>query len=326
MRRSPPRRDVLPVLVALYADTPPAVWAQAEAAARRLGARPEGERRALAAHVELARRLRARPDDVVAAVLDAGGRLVTTRPGSALGADVLFDGRHLVVPREDEAGRRAYLLVRNAPALVEATRLPPREAEVLRLSARGESGKAVALTLGVPASAVSTALARAAARLTLPSRAALIDVATGLLGGDDDGVCEPLSEAERAVHELLRRGLSNAEIARLRRRSPNTIANQVAAILRKSRRGSRRALRPRGDEPDSDGARSAQEAGMPGCRSPRRPEPPRCEAMRRHCATITMAAGASSVLAGGVTRRVGATSPERAASPSKASMPSNARR
>jgi len=42
-----------------------------------------------------------------------------------------------------------------------------------------------------------------------------------------------LSPSERAVCELLLAGLSNAEIARRRQTSVRTIANQVAAILKK---------------------------------------------------------------------------------------------
>ena len=52
----------------------------------------------------------------------------------------------------------------------------------------------------------------------------------------------PLTDAERAVLELLRRGLSNDEIARRRGRSTNTIKTQAAAIVRKTSGSSRRAV------------------------------------------------------------------------------------
>src|SRR5262245_8292819 len=42
-----------------------------------------------------------------------------------------------------------------------------------------------------------------------------------------------LTAAERDVARLLARGLSNARIARLRRTSTRTVANQVASLLRK---------------------------------------------------------------------------------------------
>ncbi len=43
----------------------------------------------------------------------------------------------------------------------------------------------------------------------------------------------PLTPAEREVAELLRLGLTNAEIARRRGRSPRTVANQIASLMRK---------------------------------------------------------------------------------------------
>jgi DNA-binding CsgD family transcriptional regulator len=51
-----------------------------------------------------------------------------------------------------------------------------------------------------------------------------------------------LTAAEREILELLERGLSNDEIARLRNRSIRTVANQVAALLRKTKTRSRREL------------------------------------------------------------------------------------
>lgn len=42
-----------------------------------------------------------------------------------------------------------------------------------------------------------------------------------------------LTPAERAVLELLLRGASNADIARQRRSSVRTVANQVASVFRK---------------------------------------------------------------------------------------------
>src|SRR5262245_25627653 len=51
-----------------------------------------------------------------------------------------------------------------------------------------------------------------------------------------------LSAAEKAVCRLLLTGASNAEIARQRRTSVRTIANQVASILKKLGAGSRSEL------------------------------------------------------------------------------------
>jgi DNA-binding CsgD family transcriptional regulator len=52
-----------------------------------------------------------------------------------------------------------------------------------------------------------------------------------------------LTGAERAVVELARSGLSNAAIARRRRCSPRTVANQLASAYKKLGVGSRRELR-----------------------------------------------------------------------------------
>jgi DNA-binding NarL/FixJ family response regulator len=54
-----------------------------------------------------------------------------------------------------------------------------------------------------------------------------------------------LTPSKEHVLELVGRGLSNAEIAKLRSRSARTIANQVASLLRKTRLPSRRALATR---------------------------------------------------------------------------------
>ena len=51
-----------------------------------------------------------------------------------------------------------------------------------------------------------------------------------------------LTNAELDVARLAARGLSNKEIARQRARSERTIANQLAAVLRKLRLSSRAQL------------------------------------------------------------------------------------
>lgn len=50
---------------------------------------------------------------------------------------------------------------------------------------------------------------------------------------------DPLPPAQREVLDLVLAGRSNAEIARVRRRSVRTIANQVASIFRRLGVGSR---------------------------------------------------------------------------------------
>jgi len=59
----------------------------------------------------------------------------------------------------------------------------------------------------------------------------------------DPSAASVLSAAERAVVELTVEGLSNAAVARERRCSPRTVANQLAAAYKKLGVGSRRELR-----------------------------------------------------------------------------------
>jgi DNA-binding CsgD family transcriptional regulator len=51
-----------------------------------------------------------------------------------------------------------------------------------------------------------------------------------------------LTATERAVADLVLRGLSTAAIARRRRRSTRTVANQIASVFQKVGVGSRREL------------------------------------------------------------------------------------
>ena len=59
----------------------------------------------------------------------------------------------------------------------------------------------------------------------------------------DEASAARLTDAERAVIELAASGLSNAAIARRRRCSPRTVANQLAGAYKKLGVGSRRELR-----------------------------------------------------------------------------------
>ena len=227
----------------------------------------------LAAHVESAFRLRLSPEAAVAALVSPEGKLLELVSGAAQDSErkrlamqvvaldrrrmrsrrhspealddwgALLAGKYSVVPREDSDGKRYYVLIDNAPAAQRHARLQQAEIDVLTLAARGYTGKDTAYALGIAASGVSTLLARAASKLGLRSRVALIKVASSLFGVNPEQVrTASLSQAERDVLDLLRRGLSNAEIARLRSRSQNTVANQIAAILRKTSRPNRRAL------------------------------------------------------------------------------------
>ncbi len=140
------------------------------------------ERRVLhrvAGHIDSAFRLRYRPDLAVAAVLAPDGRfldlddpsieraqrerltgrvitLERTRlrdrrkdPDALDDWQALINGRYSVVLRDDPDGKRYYLLVRNAAVTEPHARFSTREIEVLRLAARGFTGKGITYTLGL---------------------------------------------------------------------------------------------------------------------------------------------------------------------------------
>jgi DNA-binding NarL/FixJ family response regulator len=69
----------------------------------------------------------------------------------------------------------------------------------------------------------------------------VMSLPTGTSSSQPDG----LSEAERQVAADSSSGLSNAEIAKKRGRSPRTIANQLASIYRKLKVASRAELATR---------------------------------------------------------------------------------
>lgn len=247
-----------------------------------VGALTPVERRFLsrvAAHLEGGTRLRLRPDLSIAAVLRPDGRLVDAShddvaqrrdhlarevqaieharrrsergdPETLRHWRALVDGAYTIVPRQVGASsRREYLFVNNTPLARRDARLGTREAEVVRRVARGSSQKEVAYTLGISEGSVSAALERARMRLGLPSRLELVRVARGAIGLVGQSTpSAALTQAEAAVLSLLREGLTNAEIARLRDASQHTVANQVAAILRKTSAASRRELAARPDE------------------------------------------------------------------------------
>jgi DNA-binding NarL/FixJ family response regulator len=62
------------------------------------------------------------------------------------------------------------------------------------------------------------------------------------LSSRDDAEAARLTKVELQVAKLAAAGLSNAEIAAVRRRSERTVANQMASILRKAGVSSRHQL------------------------------------------------------------------------------------
>ncbi|MBX3224765.1 MAG: helix-turn-helix transcriptional regulator [Labilithrix sp.] len=222
----------------------------------------------IALHLENGQRVRRRPESVIAEVT-ASGRVIHREadapPETLLEARVarvreartrrrrtsgdalelwsaLVCGRASLAPRV--AGNElCYLVLDNPPATHALRALSPSEIAVLSLASRGLSTKLVAYGLGITPSTVSARLASAAAKVGSLSRSDLVRTAA-LLAGDPRAelAVDALTVAERDILALLQRGLSNAQIARLRSRSVRTIANQVASLLRKTGSASRRAL------------------------------------------------------------------------------------
>lgn len=140
-------------------------------------------------------------------------------------------------------GTREYHVVPHPEHVWTGRALTSLEARVLELSARGLDGKLVAYSLGVSETTVSLALARAAAKLGCGTRNELIALAAEVLRADGDREeIAGLTRAEQEVLQALRKGWTNAAIARERGSSERTVANQVRAILGKTGRPSRRAL------------------------------------------------------------------------------------
>jgi DNA-binding CsgD family transcriptional regulator len=222
----------------------------------------------IALHLETGYRLRRRPEVVMAAVSTDGRILHRERAAPSpqmLSLHVarverartrrhrkqpdavdlwrtLVDGRASLVERT-EGSRRHYLVVENAPGTQPIRALSNTEIDVLSYAARGLSGKAIAYALGLSEPIVSTRLASAAAKIGLTTRQELVRIAA-MFGRDPRARFEEtaLTTTEREILTLLAQGLSNNEIAAIRSRSVRTIANQVAALLRKTSASSRRAL------------------------------------------------------------------------------------
>lgn len=224
-------------------------------------------------HVESALRLRLRETEPPVAILDATGKLLhaegdarSTESRQQLAARVqrielarssdgrsqdrtalelweaLVEGRWSLVEQLQSSGRKHYLVLQNEPQTRAYRSLSARETRVLFLSSMGLSGKHIAYELGVRETQVAAYLGTAATKIGLRNRTELCRVVAGLLAGETQAPPLPngLSEAERAVLELVAQGLSNREIAVLRGSSERTVANQVASILRKTNQTSRR--------------------------------------------------------------------------------------
>lgn len=155
----------------------------------------------------------------------------------------LISGRWGLVERVEADGKRFYAIV-ETPRATRLQALTQLEAEVLELTARGLTGKAVGYALGIGHPLVSMSLANAAMKLGVRSRTELVGLVAQLLGLGKRREADHgrITKAERDVLSLVRLGWQNAAIAAARGRSERTVANQVASLLQKLKVPSRRAL------------------------------------------------------------------------------------
>jgi DNA-binding CsgD family transcriptional regulator len=229
--------------------------------------------RRLRIHVEASLRLRLFASADSVAIIGANGRVEHVRDGAlddelraALGAQTanierarstreraddehalalwhaLVEGRLSLVERVESDGKRFYHAFENAPHVRASRAMTDTEAVVLSLTLRGLSGKEVAYSTGLSQARISSALALAAERLGFTRREDLLRVGANLLQSQEEVTSAELTQAEQDVLALVRSGLSNHEIAVARGTSINTVANQLASLLRKTGATNRRAL------------------------------------------------------------------------------------
>ena len=143
----------------------------------------------------------------------------------------------------DADGKRQYYLFENPPRAVTTLALSRVESAVVSQVSRGVTSKEVGYALGLSASQVSRALKTVSEKLGLSSGLEAVRVAALLQPAPrPEKAVLRLTEAERAVMVLLGEGLSDEEVAQRRGTSVRTVANQVAALLRKTGAHTRRAF------------------------------------------------------------------------------------
>jgi DNA-binding CsgD family transcriptional regulator len=187
--------------------------------------------------------------DAVRAMERARGKLRHRESAEALEMwRGLAAGRWSLLEQWESDGKRYILAVENRPDNLDPRALRPREGAAARLAADGAAPKDIAYALGISPSNARALLASSLRKLGLTSRADLyrwspahgevfrvhtdpgIDA---LVIAEAEPTFDPLSAAEREVASLAARGESNATIAQRRKTSVRTVANQMAAILRK---------------------------------------------------------------------------------------------
>ena len=186
-----------------------------------------------------------------------------TDPDGALQKwEALVEGRWSLVERYDTDGRRFVVAIKNDPTHLDPRGLTRRERQVAEFVGLGHSSKEISYTFGISLSAVTNCTARVQMKLGLSSlaelagffapsglRTKLAEVAVNgeeLLVGSypliDEKRVSALSETERVVLAHMMAGSTNQDIARRRRTSEYTVANQVQSIFRKLNVSSRSEL------------------------------------------------------------------------------------
>lgn len=222
--------------------------------------------------------------DAVRNVERARGPLRQTDPIAASGLWTgLVQARWSLVDYRDHDGTRLYAAHPNAPGVLDPRRISDREASAVALTIDGASFNEIAYALGITAANARARLTSGLRKIGLESRSELVRLAARRgemleeslenarvyalvaprkkVGLD---VTQLLSPAEQAVAALAASGLSNAEIATARKSSGRTVANQMAAILRKLGMRSRHEIaahlpdRP-SHEPPADRAQASRE-------------------------------------------------------------------
>lgn len=166
----------------------------------------------------------------------------------------LIAGRWTLVERFETDGRRFLVAHANPPDAVPLRELTPRQNVIVRLLVEGRSEARIASELGLSPGAISQQVHAVLRKFRLRGRGALIDLAcrltrwgaatTSTLNGVDTCVVDAgpeldarttpeISPTQLQIARFLLDGLSNAEIAELRRCAPQTIANQVAMLYEK---------------------------------------------------------------------------------------------
>jgi DNA-binding NarL/FixJ family response regulator len=174
--------------------------------------------------------------------------------------DCVVTGRWSLTDRFESDARYYIVAQRNAAGVETVRALTQHEQEIVRGATLGHSNKYMAYELGISQSSVSQFLKNARRKLGVSPRSQLCQVVRCLCSTDSNwsfkterefvlscpmakvGVPAGLSRSEQDIFRGILEDLSNAQIAARRGRSPRTIANQVASMLRKLRASSRTEL------------------------------------------------------------------------------------